>query len=85
MRRKMRTSANFAIGIGSSFLPRILLHQPAHCFLAFARVGHRLRTGRDRESRDFHHLRRIVIDRQRDAIVSRDIRRLLTVEPAKKI
>jgi hypothetical protein len=63
----------------------ILPHQQAHCVLAFARVGHRLRTGRHRESRDFHHLWCIMIDRQRNAIVSGDVRRLLTVEPTEKI
>ena len=51
----------------------------------FGRIDHNLGARRHRQARDVHHLGRVVIDRQRHAIIAGQIGRLLALRAAKKV
>lgn len=57
----------------------------AQDLVRFARISHRLRVRGHRQAGDRHEIRRIMIDRQREPIVSREIGRLLAVQAAKEV
>jgi CheY-like chemotaxis protein len=66
-------------------LLRILQRKHPKDLVRLERVDHRLRARRHGQSGDFHDLRRIVIDRQRDPVVSRQVRRLLALQTAEEV
>ena len=70
---------------GEGDLRWILLHQQAEGFLPLGWIIDHLSPGTHRDPGDIHHLWRVMIDCQRDPIVSCDVRRLLTIESAEKV
>jgi len=66
-------------------LLRILQHEQVQSRLRFARIDHSLRVRRHGQSVDLHHLRRVVIDRQRYPIISREICSLLAIRAAEEV
>ena len=83
--RNMRTSSGVGIGSGRETWSGYFSVKHAQEPSPLLPIGHGLRVRRHRQSRDSHQSGGVVIDRQRHAIISRQIFRLLAVATAQEV